>query len=82
MSDVLYRNCPSCGSSWRGDLIPETSREFYGGSTHFSRLVGIYSRERDRTVAWQCPDCGEKFDRNDPRLDDPDDTIDESLGDA
>jgi hypothetical protein len=24
----------------------------------FSRVVGIYSLERDRTTHWLCPDCG------------------------
>lgn len=29
----------------------------------FSRLVGISSRELDRVVAWQCPDCETQWPR-------------------
>lgn len=28
--------------------------------THFSRRIGIYSRDTDRTVANSCPDCGDR----------------------
>mgnify|MGYP002621890840 CR=1 FL=1 len=27
-------------------------------NTHFSRRIALYSREVDRTTAYQCPDCG------------------------
>jgi len=23
----------------------------------YSRMIGVYSRDLDRTVAWRCPDC-------------------------
>lgn len=51
-------NCPKCGASLLDKPIPEESRKLYGGKTHFRRVIGIYSREQDRTVAWRCPDCG------------------------
>ena len=51
-------NCPSCGTSLLDKPIPEADREAYGGSTHFRRVIGVYSRELDVTVAWRCPDCG------------------------
>ena len=45
-------NCPHCGVDLRN-----------GGDGVYSRIVGIYSMERDMTVAWKCPDCG----KEDPR---------------
>lgn len=54
--------CPHCGVSLQGDPIPEPSQPMYG-ATHFSRKIGIYSRETDRTVAWRCPDCEKEWPR-------------------
>lgn len=58
-------NCPKCGVSFQGEPIPEKSRQdgSYGNSTHFSRVIGIYSRGMDRTTQWRCPDCGHVWDR-------------------
>lgn len=56
-------NCPSCNSSWIDKEIPEESRHFFGGATHFKREIGIYDMSRDMTVRWKCPDCGMEFDR-------------------
>lgn len=50
--------CPHCKANLLGDPIPEESREHFGDKTHFRRVIAIYSREQDRTVAWRCPDCG------------------------
>lgn len=33
------------------------------GATHYSRLIGIYSRERDATTHWKCPFCKEVWER-------------------
>lgn len=54
--------CPSCNVSLQGEPIPAHSQDSYG-ATHFSRKIGLYSRERDRTVAWKCPDCGHEWER-------------------
>jgi hypothetical protein len=68
MSDtgaIVRRNdeaCPICGSSLQGDPIPSENQHLYG-ATHFSRKIGIYDTGRDRTVEWQCPDCGGRWDR-------------------
>jgi len=60
-------NCPKCGSDLRGPTHTGPHPEWYGfGDTcevcgdppHFSRVIGVYDRDRDRTVAWRCPDCG------------------------
>jgi PHP family Zn ribbon phosphoesterase len=51
-------SCHACGANLRGEPIPETHREHYGNATHFSRLIALYDQGRDRTVAYQCPDCG------------------------
>jgi len=29
----------------------------------YSRMIGVYDRDRDRTVEWLCPDCGVRWDR-------------------
>lgn len=64
---VLVRNtpskpCPKCGMELRGDPIPEASRHKYG-ATHFGREIAIYDMDRDRTVAYRCPDCGHGWKR-------------------
>lgn len=55
--------CPKCGTNWLAERIPEKDRESYGGATHFRRVIALYDLERDTTVAWKCPDCGEEFPR-------------------
>ena len=54
--------CPECGAEFQGSPIPEEQQEAFG-ATHFSRKISIYSREKDRTVAWLCPDCNHKWAR-------------------
>ena len=63
-----FCTCSACGADLRGPTIEPTHRHLYGtvvecrhgcgGEPHYSRLIGIYDMERDRTVAWRCPDCG------------------------
>lgn len=59
----MRNECPKCKSSWIGEEIPEEHREeYYGGSTHFKREIGIDGGQigiYDGTVAVRCPDCGE-----------------------
>jgi hypothetical protein len=55
--------CPICASDLEGDEIPELERLHFGGKTHFSRKIAIYDRDADRTVAFECPDCGERWAR-------------------
>jgi len=50
--------CPHCGANLVGPPIPEKDQEAFGFHKNFSRLIGIYDSDADRTVAWQCPDCG------------------------
>lgn len=57
MSD-LPTHCPECKSDLRGPEIPDEWKHHYRDKTHYSRVIGIYDRGRDRTVAWRCPDCG------------------------
>jgi len=51
--------CPSCKANWKGPAIPEKYREkFYGGSTHYSRLIGMEDPTiYDGAHSWMCPDC-------------------------
>jgi rubredoxin len=58
------RYCPACNADWQGEEIPPEHRKYYAeGTTHGSRLIGIYDRAIDRTVEWRCPDCGARFPR-------------------
>jgi rubrerythrin len=59
----LPENCPKCGVSLEGEPIPERYLSMYGGKTRFSRAIGLYDRDRDRTTHWQCPDCKHTWDR-------------------
>ncbi len=71
---MTMRPCPSCGTELNGGLIWETFKnqgnsdteadrmaKMYGATRtdgYWGREIGIYDRERDRTTAWRCPDCG------------------------
>lgn len=57
-------NCPACSESLIGPPIPEESRDLYGRSTHFRRVIGIEHRGRyDGVSEWECPYCGYAEDR-------------------
>jgi DNA-directed RNA polymerase subunit RPC12/RpoP len=66
--------CSHCGADLRGPTIPNDYRYMHGnlticeygcgGEPHYSRLISIYDRQLDRTIAWQCPDCGHEEDRH------------------
>lgn len=45
--------CPECGTEWA----------YHQNNRRYSKLVGVYDRMRDRTVAWRCPGCGEQWGR-------------------
>jgi hypothetical protein len=72
MADFCF--CSKCGADMRGPIIELSNRDMYGGydkcrygcggEPHFSRIIGIYDIHLDRTVAWECPDCGKKTDRD------------------
>jgi uncharacterized C2H2 Zn-finger protein len=59
----LLANCPKCENLWHEHRIPKEHQALYGDAQFFSRVIGIYSRDRDRTVAYQCPDCNACWDR-------------------
>lgn len=54
-------HCPKCNADWDAGPIPEQYRKYYAPPYRFSRLISIYDRWQDRTVAHKCPDCGETF---------------------
>jgi hypothetical protein len=58
--------CPKCGADLKGPEITASQHTVFGGHTHFSRVIGIYSFADDATVAWQCPDCGHEWQRTEP----------------
>lgn len=67
-------HCPNCKVDLEGDLIYDTfigkgyspekaleTAEMYGATKttgRWDRRIGHYSMEFDRTVGWECPDCG------------------------
>jgi uncharacterized protein with PIN domain len=52
--EYSHARCPSCFADLRDlEMGPP-----------FGRAIGVYSREQDRTVAWQCPDCGTSWPRS------------------
>lgn len=71
--------CPNCKTNLEGDLIFDTFLEKYGdeekaleaaamyGATktegRWGREIGIYDREEDAVIAWQCPDCKHQWGR-------------------
>ena len=55
--------CPHCRADLRGYEIPLCDRHAYGGKERLTRAIAIYSRERDRTTHWKCPDCGKEWER-------------------
>lgn len=60
----LSDTCPKCNADLRGEPIPQEYQHMYAeGATHYSRLIGIYSRERDATTHWKCPFCKEVWER-------------------
>jgi hypothetical protein len=60
--DDSLENCPACNAQLQGGQIREEQQHLYG-ATHWSRKIGISSRELDRVVEWKCPDCGHNWDR-------------------
>lgn len=46
-------SCPKCGADLRD----------HEAGPPFKREIGIYDQYRDRTVAWQCPDCEHQWPR-------------------
>lgn len=54
-------NCPVCGVSLLGNVIPEDLRKEYGNRKHFTRLVETRDWSTRKLTGWECPDCGEIF---------------------
>jgi hypothetical protein len=57
--------CPVCRADWMDKPIPLEYRDkYYGGKTHYSRLIGVELPEvYDGVHHWRCPDCGSEFAR-------------------
>ena len=69
-----HGQCPNCKADMNGALIWRTFIErgllpgeaderaaMYGATRtkgRWGRAIGMYDMERDRTVAYKCPDCG------------------------
>lgn len=59
-------NCPKCNADLTGEPIPQEYIDeglYAPGSTHYSRKIGIETRDYDGVLFWQCPDCGWRWHR-------------------
>jgi len=54
------KRCPKCDADFDGGPIPENIRRHYD-APRWSRVIGIYDMEKDRTVSWKCPDCSHEW---------------------
>jgi len=54
-------SCPHCGVSLIGKTIPKKLRKYYSPPYHYKREIGIYDRDKDMTVAFECPDCKKRW---------------------
>ena len=56
--------CPYCDTDFTGAPIPKEQQWLFGNATHFLQgVVGVYSREKDATVAWRCLSCNAEWPR-------------------
>lgn len=60
----LPKTCPKCKANLQGKPIPAHLQDDFG-STHFSRIIAFYDKDRDRTSLFKCPDCKHKWKRED-----------------
>ena len=76
---MIVTHCPSCNANLEGGLIFDTFMEQYKdeakaletakcyGATktegRWGRAIGMYDMEKDRTVAYRCPDCDHQWER-------------------
>ncbi len=74
-----HGHCPNCNADLDGDSIWETffqltgneeeadrKAEMYGANREkgrWGRTIALYDRDKDRTVAWKCPDCEHTWER-------------------
>jgi len=64
MTDITkLENCPECGANWVDKLIPQQYWENYSPPYFYSRVIGCYDCDVDRTAYFMCPDCNHKFPR-------------------
>lgn len=62
--DQDAKTCPVCGESFVGQEIPKEYLHYYGGKTHYSRMIGVeIPNLYDGIILWKCRDCGNYFRR-------------------
>lgn len=61
--DHTTTECPECHANWQAEEIPVALREWFGGASHYSRLIAVYDRATDKTVTYVCPDCDARWAR-------------------
>jgi rubrerythrin len=76
----MCERCPRCKVSLEGSLIFDTflakynneeraleAAKAYGATKtegRWSKKIGLYDQNIDRTVAWRCPNCGHEWPRD------------------
>jgi len=60
--------CLFCNTNLQGNPIPLRDRHLFGGSHHFSRVIGVeygynHPGHWDGVSEWMCPDCGARVNR-------------------
>jgi len=55
------RNCPECGGSWVGEVIPLDQRKLYNNKTNYTKLIQCYDWKTKQTTGYECPICFESF---------------------
>jgi uncharacterized Zn ribbon protein len=62
--DPDAKECPECKADWQGIPIKEEYRKkYYGGKTHYHRLIGVETYDYDGVSKWRCPDCFAEWNR-------------------
>lgn len=55
--------CKVNGCDLKGIPIPEKDRHLFGGKTHFSQMIAISDRKKDRVTEYLCPKCMARWPR-------------------
>jgi hypothetical protein len=54
---MISDTCPSCHASLIGEEVQGSPGAYY------QRPIAIIDRDRDRIIAWECPDCHHRWPR-------------------
>ena len=67
MTGSMFCTCPYClsdlGAGTNPDYGGADCRHGCGRPEHYSIALAIYNPDTEQVVAWQCPDCGKRWER-------------------